>query len=65
MNRSLRVLEVESAEPGDEIRHGDKVVGRVTSAVPGRALAYVRVEVPSDAELEVGTVRKTARMLGA
>jgi tRNA-modifying protein YgfZ len=65
VNRTLRVLEADSAEPGDEIRHGDKVVGRVTSAVPGRALAYVRVEVPSDAELEVGTVRKTARMLRA
>ena len=52
-------------EPGDEIRHGEKVVGRVTSAVPGRALGYVRVEVPSEAEIEVGTVRKTARMLGA
>jgi len=64
VNRALRVLEADSAEPGDEIHYGDKVVGRVTSAVPDRALAYVRVEVPSDAELEVGTVRKTARMLG-
>jgi tRNA-modifying protein YgfZ len=65
VNRTLRVLEADSAEPGDEIHHRDKVVGRVTSAVPGRALAYVRVEVPSNAELEVGTVRKTARMLRA
>ena len=65
VNRTLRVLETDSAEPGDELHHGGKVVGRVTSAVPGRALAYVRVEVPADAELEVGTVRKTARMLGA
>ncbi len=64
-NRSLRVLEVDSAEPGDEIRHGQKVVGRVTSVVPGRALAYVRVDVPSDAELEVGTVPRTARTLSA
>ena len=39
VNRSLRVLEVEGADPGDEIRHGDKVVGRVTSAVDDRALA--------------------------
>jgi folate-binding protein YgfZ len=54
VNRSLRVLEVESAQPGDEIRLGDKVVGRVTSAVPGRALAYVRTEVPEDAELKFG-----------
>jgi folate-binding protein YgfZ len=64
-NRSLRVIEVDSAEPGDEIRHGEKVVGRVTSVVPGRALAYVRVEVPSDAELEVGAVRRTARTVSA
>jgi folate-binding protein YgfZ len=63
VNRSLRVLEIDSAEPGEEIRHGEKVVGRVTSAVAGRALAYVRVEIPLDAELEVGPVRKTARML--
>ncbi len=28
-------------------------VGRVTSAVPGVALAYVRAEVPADAELEI------------
>ena len=27
--------------------------GRITSAVPGLALAYVRVEVPEDAELTV------------
>jgi folate-binding protein YgfZ len=52
-NRTLRVLEVDSAEPGAEVRHGEKVVGRVTSAVPGLALAYVRVEVPDDAELDV------------
>jgi folate-binding protein YgfZ len=65
VNRSLRVLEVVAAEPGDEVRNGGKVVGRVTSAVPGRALAYVRVEVPSDVELAVGTVRKTARTLNA
>jgi folate-binding protein YgfZ len=54
VNRRLRVLEVESAAPADEIRNGDKVVGRITSAVPGRALGYVRVEVPDDAELTVG-----------
>ena len=52
-NRRLRVLEVDSAEPGAEIRHGEKMVGRVTSAVPGFALGYVRVEVPDDAELDV------------
>jgi tRNA-modifying protein YgfZ len=53
-NRGLRVLEVEAATPGDEILHGEKTVGRVTSAVPGRALGYVRREVPDDAELRIG-----------
>jgi folate-binding protein YgfZ len=53
-NRLLRKLEVESASPGDEILLGDKAVGRVTSAVPGKALGYVRREVPEDAVLEVG-----------
>jgi folate-binding protein YgfZ len=57
VNRRLRVLEVESASPGDEIRLGDKAVGRVTSAVPGVALGYVRTEVPDDAELEVGAAK--------
>ena len=32
-NRSLRVLEIENAEPGADIVWNDKVVGRVTSAV--------------------------------
>jgi hypothetical protein len=44
--------------PETEIRHGEKVVGRVTSAARdnGRVLAlgYVRVEVPADAVLDVG-----------
>jgi folate-binding protein YgfZ len=53
VNRRLRVLEVEAAEPGDEILLEGRVVGRVTSAVPGRALGYVRVEVPDDSELSV------------
>jgi folate-binding protein YgfZ len=52
-NRQLRVLEVENASPGDEIFLGEKAVGRVTSAVPGRALAYVRREVADDAVLEI------------
>ena len=51
-NRSLRVLRVD-ARPGAEILHEGKVVGRVTSAVPGLALAYVRTAVPADAELEI------------
>ncbi|HSB39011.1 MAG TPA: hypothetical protein VLD13_07985 [Gaiellaceae bacterium] len=53
-NRGLRVLEVEAAKPGDEIVLGEKPVGRVTSAVPGLALGYVRREVPDDAVLEIG-----------
>jgi tRNA-modifying protein YgfZ len=64
VNRMLRVLRLESGEPpepGAEIRHGDKVVGRVTSAARSDggivALGYVRVEVPAGAELEVGTAR--------
>jgi folate-binding protein YgfZ len=52
-NRRLRVLEVAEASPGDEIVLGEKTVGRVTSAVPGRALGYVRREVPDDAVLEI------------
>ena len=53
VNRRLRVLDVERATPGAEVRHGEKAVGRITSAVPGVALGYVRVDVPDDAELEV------------
>src|SRR5437899_11698025 len=53
VNRRLRVLEVDAAKPGDEIVHAGKDVGRVTSAVPGLALGFVRVEVADDAELEV------------
>jgi folate-binding protein YgfZ len=60
VNRSLRVLELaDSAVPAPEteIRLGEKVVGRVTSVVPGLALAYVRTDVPDRAELEVGDAR--------
>jgi folate-binding protein YgfZ len=53
-NRRLRVLEVEQASPGEEIVLNGKAVGRVTSAVPGRALGYVRREVSDDAALEIG-----------
>jgi tRNA-modifying protein YgfZ len=53
VNRQLRVLDVDEATPGDQIVHEGKSVGRVTSAVPGRALGYVRTEVPQDAELEI------------
>jgi folate-binding protein YgfZ len=55
VNRRLRVLEVDGApEPETPVVHDGKDVGRVTSAVPGLALAYVRVSVPDDAALEVG-----------
>jgi folate-binding protein YgfZ len=55
VNRRLRVLEVEGAPtPETPVVHGEKEVGRVTSAVDGLALAYVRTEVPDDAELTVG-----------
>lgn len=54
VNRQLRKLDVEAAEAGDEILWNDKVVGRITSAVPGRALGYVRTEVPDDGVLVVG-----------
>jgi len=52
VNRKLRVLEVD-ATPGDELVWEGKAVGRVTSAAPGVALAYVRTEVPEDAQLLV------------
>ena len=53
VNRTLRVIEVDDAHQADEVREADRVVGRVTSAVPGLALAYVRVEVPEGAEVTV------------
>ena len=53
VNRTLRVLEVEGAQQADEVSYAGQPVGRVTSAVSGLALAYVRVEVPDGAELEV------------
>ena len=53
-NRRLRRLEVAAAKPGDEIVWNDKVVGRVTSAAPGRALGYVRTEVPDDGVVLIG-----------
>jgi folate-binding protein YgfZ len=55
VNRRLRVLEVDGApEPETPVLLGEKEVGRITSAVDGLALGYVRVEVPDDAELAVG-----------
>jgi folate-binding protein YgfZ len=54
VNRILRVLDV-AGRPGPEepVMFEGKDVGRITSAVDGLALAYVRVEVPGDAVLEV------------
>jgi folate-binding protein YgfZ len=58
-NRSLRVLELDDVPEYDaELVHDGKAVGRVTSAVRRPdgsvvALAYVRVEVPDDARLEL------------
>ena len=58
-NRTLRVLRLPAVPAyGAELVHDGKVVGRVTSAVPADggalALAYVRREVPDDAELALG-----------
>jgi tRNA-modifying protein YgfZ len=62
-NRRLRVLEVVGSEPGEELVWRGKVVGRVTSAASGLALAYVRNEVPEGAVLEIaGAEGRHARM---
>jgi folate-binding protein YgfZ len=62
-NRELRVLEVDGARVGAEIVRDGKVVGRVTSVAPGRALAYVRTEVPESAVLDIeGAEARQARM---
>jgi aminomethyltransferase len=58
-NRRLRILELADVPAGDaELVHDGKPVGRVTSAARRPdgsvvALAYVRVEVPEDARLEL------------
>jgi len=61
-NRALRRLRIDASEPpapGAEVAYGDRAVGRVTSAARADegivALAYVRREVPADAELAVGS----------
>jgi tRNA-modifying protein YgfZ len=61
VNRTLRVLEVDAAAPGDEIRHGEKVVGRITSVAPSVALGYLRIDVPDDADLAVGAAHAKVR----
>ncbi len=58
VNRRLRVLELDgAAAPEQEIVHDGKVVGRITSAVSGLALGYVRADVTEDASLIVGDAR--------
>jgi folate-binding protein YgfZ len=53
-NRRLRVIDVEgSPDPDTDVLLDGKVVGRITSSVPGRALAYIRTEVPEGAELSL------------
>jgi folate-binding protein YgfZ len=54
-NRALRVLETGElhAAQAAEVRHGDRAVGRVTSAVTGLALAYIRLDLPAGADLSV------------
>ena len=64
-NRGLRVSVARRAsrEPETEILYEGKKVGRITSVASADggalALAYVRREVPEDAELEVGRSRAT------
>jgi tRNA-modifying protein YgfZ len=69
-NRTLRILALDGEEPerDAELTLDGKVVGRVTSAAPDPergvvALAYVRREVPDDAELRVGSALATQRNL--
>jgi folate-binding protein YgfZ len=55
-NRRLAVLELEPDHVpafDAELLRGEKTVGRVTSAVPGLGLGYVRREVEDGADLEV------------
>jgi folate-binding protein YgfZ len=63
-NRGLRVLALaEVPDPETEVVYEGKSVGRITSAAAGPegvvALAYVRREVPADAELAVGHTSAT------
>jgi folate-binding protein YgfZ len=63
VNRRLRVLEIEGdADPGDELLYEGKKAGRITSAVPGLALGFVRTEVPDDAQLDITAKAGFARL---
>jgi tRNA-modifying protein YgfZ len=64
VNRRLRVLELEGDDIPDhdaEIQHVGKPVGRITSAVRGLALGYLRTEVPDDADLVIGSQHAKVR----
>ena len=55
-NRRLAILELEEDHvpvAETELRLGEKIVGRITSSVPGLALGYVRKEVEDGAVLDV------------
>jgi tRNA-modifying protein YgfZ len=65
VNRRLRVLEVDSEEvPGKDVNllYEGKAVGRITSAVEGVALGYVRADVPEDAQLDLAAKAGSARL---
>ena len=63
VNRRLRILDVGGdAAPGDELTLDGKTVGRITSAVPGVALGYVRAEVPEDAQFRIAAKAGFARL---
>lgn len=69
VNRFLRRLRADDPvavmAPGSEVRAGGKVVGQVTSSVPGLALAYVRREVEPPSLATVGSASVTVEPVGA
>ena len=69
VNRFLRRLRAEDAgavmERGSEVTVDGKVVGQVTSSVPGLALAYVRREVDPPSRAVVGTTEVTVEPVAA
>ena len=63
-NRHLRGLRLSApAEPGAELRLGEKVVGRLGTVAGDRALAIVRREAEPGATLSVGDGETTAEVL--
>ena len=63
-NRHLRGLELSGpAEPGAELRLGDKVVGRLGTVAGRRALAIVRREAEPGAAVTVGDGETTAEVV--